>query len=353
MSGILKVRGKDGEFKDILAIKGASAYEQAVAGGFQGTEADFIQILNENLADFDGGHIVDKNNPHQVTPEQIGALPIKGGTLRGHLIFENPSGAFAIRKGRQIGDVTHSVALGIGSNGATALEHYTGDTLDGRLTLESVANNPGALKLRDSSTGAQYKIYGEHNKPTAADVGALSKNGGSITGYFGVYNKETPGVEICTDYHFAQIIKNASANVDGGLILCDYADIDETTKRLTLKLCHRDAKDDIDNALAIFLKDGNNVDSYKIYGEHNKPSSEYKGDGEAQTVEIGGKGNFLLIADGTGAMGIVSKYGTKRFSSSSVSSYYADDIKYEDGKLTFSTKTDLNVKDRTYIYQVL
>lgn len=34
-------------------------------------------------------HIADKNNPHEVTAEQVGALPLTGGTLLGNLHFLN------------------------------------------------------------------------------------------------------------------------------------------------------------------------------------------------------------------------------------------------------------------------
>ena len=48
MSDILKIRDKDGNFVGIPSIKGdngKSAYEQAVEGGYKGTEEEFIQIL--------------------------------------------------------------------------------------------------------------------------------------------------------------------------------------------------------------------------------------------------------------------------------------------------------------------
>ena len=84
MSSILKVKDKDGNWIDITAIKGEdgkSAYEQAKEGGFTGTEEEFIAFLNGLLNpvsvidDTAEDHIVDKNNPHNVTAEQTGAIP--------------------------------------------------------------------------------------------------------------------------------------------------------------------------------------------------------------------------------------------------------------------------------------
>ena len=88
MSGILKIKDENGNWIDIPAIKGEdgkSAYDQAVEGGFAGTEQEFIQLLSSigamqvQLAGLDDEepsqietHIADKSNPHQVTKVQVG-----------------------------------------------------------------------------------------------------------------------------------------------------------------------------------------------------------------------------------------------------------------------------------------
>ena len=89
---ILHIRDKDGNFIPIDAIRGdrgKSAYEQAVEGGYQGTEEEFIQILGSigsinalQLAELDdetgellATHIAYKNNPHGVTAKQAGGIP--------------------------------------------------------------------------------------------------------------------------------------------------------------------------------------------------------------------------------------------------------------------------------------
>jgi hypothetical protein len=75
MSGVLKIRDASGNFVPINAIRGASAYEQAVSGGFKGSEEDFIRILNGYLGGVEARHLADTNNPHNVTAEQVGAVP--------------------------------------------------------------------------------------------------------------------------------------------------------------------------------------------------------------------------------------------------------------------------------------
>lgn len=45
MGAILRVRGEDGNVRDIPAIVGKSAYQYAVDGGFEGTEEEFTQMM--------------------------------------------------------------------------------------------------------------------------------------------------------------------------------------------------------------------------------------------------------------------------------------------------------------------
>lgn len=72
---ILQIKDKDGIFIPIPAIRGKdgkSAYEQAVEGGYIGTEEAFIALLNGLTATEDADHYADFNNPHRVTKEQVG-----------------------------------------------------------------------------------------------------------------------------------------------------------------------------------------------------------------------------------------------------------------------------------------
>ena len=73
---ILKIRDKDGNFVGVPAIVGApgkSAYESALEGGFKGTEEEFNQAIAELSPNTE--HTENKNNPHEVTAEQVGAIP--------------------------------------------------------------------------------------------------------------------------------------------------------------------------------------------------------------------------------------------------------------------------------------
>lgn len=122
MSGILKIRDKNGNFVDFPAIKGKSAYEYAVEGGYQGTEEEFIAFLNGNLA-----------QPHPVA--------LDDGEEEQEPITELRNKADGVK---------------------TVLT----------LLNEGAVDKADVLKLLFND-GSVCAIYGEHNKPKAEDVGAV------------------------------------------------------------------------------------------------------------------------------------------------------------------------------------
>ena len=77
---VLMIRDGNGNFIPINAIKGnngKSAYEQAIEGGYNGTEEEFISILNTVLSGYDIDHFLNYENPHNVTKEQIGLCNVE------------------------------------------------------------------------------------------------------------------------------------------------------------------------------------------------------------------------------------------------------------------------------------
>ena len=79
MAYILNVKDEKGDWIGIPAINGEdgkSAYEQAKDGGYEGTEEEFIAMLNDLTNSEDAEkHYGDFNNPHNVTAQQAGAIP--------------------------------------------------------------------------------------------------------------------------------------------------------------------------------------------------------------------------------------------------------------------------------------
>lgn len=84
--GIQGVQGPQGETgpegpqgpAGVSGQNGKSAFTAAVEAGYTGTETTFNAALS-NVP----GHIADQSNPHKVTAEQVGALPLSGGTITG------------------------------------------------------------------------------------------------------------------------------------------------------------------------------------------------------------------------------------------------------------------------------
>ena len=146
-------KGKDG-------VNGKSAYEQAKEGGYDGTEQEFIATLNGLTAGEHAEHYANLDNPHQVTAQQVGALPITGGQLQGGLglVGEGDANTSEIVQNSDFATIFRNKAGGI----ETILS----------LTNESKVDVADVLKLWFAN-GNGYSIYGEHNKPTASEVGAI------------------------------------------------------------------------------------------------------------------------------------------------------------------------------------
>lgn len=139
------------------------------------------------------------------TPEAIGALPTEGGRMTGNLEFAGCTSPIKIT----------------GFQGANGLDYHKnngdrmgsigmlGDTTQGELTRAYMGITPtpwdGVNSLTVGVEGAYYnnqKIYHAGNKPTAEDVGAVSKSGGTMTGnlfFAGDYCNSPIGVFMVSD----------------------------------------------------------------------------------------------------------------------------------------------------------
>jgi hypothetical protein len=100
---ILHIRDENGQFVPIPAIKGddgKSAYEQAVEGGFQGTEEEFIQLLASLSTSQVGSYTGDGSTERHISTGDIGNVLVVWSSVDydfGALVM--PSGAMFYRGG--------------------------------------------------------------------------------------------------------------------------------------------------------------------------------------------------------------------------------------------------------------
>ncbi|HEX3048551.1 MAG TPA: tail fiber domain-containing protein [Bacillota bacterium] len=132
-------------------------------------------------------HMADKNNPHATTAEQVGALPISGGTLTGDL---NIAGTYKI-DGRHVSadgtKLDSHVVQYSNPHLTTAVQvgalPIGGGTLTGDLSMTDTGKVDGR---RVSADGAKLDTHvADKNNPhatNASQVGALPISGGTLTG---------------------------------------------------------------------------------------------------------------------------------------------------------------------------
>ena len=330
---VLQIRDENGKLVPILCIKGErgkSAYEQAKEGGYQGTEEEFIAILNGLInpvspADVDPSHIDDRNNPHKVTAEQVGALPKTGGEMEGAIKWND--------------GLTHIIGQ---SDGNFIIQNYKAseEGHDDFISFHNTLDLAGALTFHRD--GKSYTIYGMHNKPSASDVGAVSKKGDTLTGalnfnntgdYFALTKTRTIGE---TDHKLT-----LGVAASGGATLEHYAG-DALDSRLEL------------DANGLVLKKSTGDTGTKFFGEHNKPIVTYTGNGGSQTIQVGGIGNVAWFTSSDGIQGFISSKGFFGMNGSgspaNLGAYYA---KFENGVLTLTNSSMCNGSAVEYTVQVL
>lgn len=208
MKAILKIRDKDGNFVDFPAIAGKSAYDYAVEGGYQGTEEEFIAFLNGNLAQplpvamddgedeqepitelrnkadgvetvltllnegavdkadvlkllFNDGSVCAIYGEHnKPEAEDVGALPIEGGTLTGKTVYLD-NGNARVTSGQDYVQMDVYDTPKDDNNRRKLVLNGNATDLSNAMVLTSVVNGEKQ----------NYTMFGKHNKPTGSYVG--------------------------------------------------------------------------------------------------------------------------------------------------------------------------------------
>ena len=282
----------------------------------------------------DAAHYADFNNPHNVTAEQAKALALSGGTMTGAIkwnegkaeIVGQSDGNFVIRN-----------------------KKLTEDGNDDILAFQNTELLQNLLRVYRN--GVPYSVYGQHNKPSASDVGAVAKTGGTMTGALTI-NKPS---------NWAQIIVNSpsgnyrSFEADDSRVRIDVRDDTHTTDRRFLDIFSNAGESDVAGAMKLCqVVDGVSV-AYPIFHKGNKPSGSYDGSGSAteRQIQVGGIGTTLLVSSKYGVVFVYAE-GARAYTTSSTSVYEDTKAKFVNGVLTLANSyTALNASGVVYSYEVL
>lgn len=255
-------------------------------------------------------------------------LPISGGTLTGNLII-NKASPCAILKVDDTGLETRLYKnASTTADYGTMLADYIDDGTRDAIILSrknELANKLSIYVANDDGTSnTQYFIYGEHNKPTPSDIGALSSNGGTISGDLNVTGvlrvRDQQAFHYSADTNAQTIGTN---NATGGTIICCGSDAYLTVngaRLLTAAIVPRDGLSSAPNIgyadgryNCIYLKTAANVSSDERFkrdiisldsqaladfvGKLNVVSYNYNDDAENADARIGLTAQNVLQAD--------------------------------------------------------
>lgn len=225
----------------------------------------------------------------------------------------------------------------IGSNDdySTGLIHYKGDTNNAQLMF-----NKDGVMLRDNVNAKAYQIFGQHNTSLLKSFLLPLDGSVSISGTkLGIFNDK--GRFVCDGNGTAIIMYNVP---------------NDGTNRRQIAVYSSDVATNIKNSIKLSDVVNGKITSYNIFGEHNKPSGSYTGNGSAtqRTVNIGGVGTTLKISTANG-MAFVTGAGAicKKYNATTTYGLPASECSFNDGVLTLATTDTVVNGSRGLHYQVL
>lgn len=122
------------------------------------------------------------------------------------------------------------------------------------------------------------------------------------------------------------------------------------------------ATTDINDAIRLERRVNDEYTAYRMYGEHNKPSGYYVGNGDATYREItivdsasGGVSTMILLSSDTGMVLVSNRGGIAKYANDNVlTGIPQQQMMFFGGKLYVNSADDLlNKLDQQYWYQVL
>lgn len=179
------------------------------------------------------------------------------------------------------------------------------------------------------------QIFSEGAPPTAEQVGALPITGGTLTG------------------HQVSLYSGKGRwRTDGGAIFLECFNTPGDATNYNSLVINSTAQP---NPLMVKTSKNGVLTNYKVFGEFNRPTGSYAGNGSAtkREIAIGGTGAVLNIRSGYSLV-FVWSYGAVIFTNSTVQTLAATEVKFQNGVFTLSTTNSiLNSNGATMQYSVL
>ena len=339
MTDVIEMDAPADELED--ALRAQIAAEQAIESAETAQDAaeraeEAALRAEENIAgvsSFNGRYGTVKPQTGDYTAEDVGALPIidarsalynmdnilKGGQHRAFYIANSNTG-------------------GIPANGDFLILSYSIDVNYG---------SQFAFVTGGADSSLMYWRTMRDGTISNWSTGFLPLAGGTLTNSFGLDGR-TSALKIFVKrlingigYEFRNCIVNVGTIPSAAI---DYYGDDEWIARLG-----------VNGNNIVYRQGSKNTNNYKIFGEHNKPSASYTGNGSAtsRTIDTGGIGSIISLWSANGVC-IVTPSGAFCKTGATVSALGDGECKFENGVLTIASKSSfVNANGANYIYQVL
>lgn len=339
--GIQGPEGPQGPKGNPATVNGKSADD---SGNITITAEDVGAASTDDFA----AHAADKSNPHEVKGEQLaGVVPIdKGGT-----------GATTAAEARKNIEAFYC----FGGSGFVPYNGDLNDLTDGAWKIASASTNKPEItactcihKEWDSNFKTQIITHLSGNSFIRISDGGVWKDpvkiadaskflplDGSVplNSELWFYNKQ--GRIVANSNTFQIELRN---------------DVGDTNNRRFMNINNLSSSG-LTNALRFAEIVNGTQNSYNIFGEHNKPSGSYTGNGSAtsRTIETGGIGNaVIVICTANSTALIITASGAFGKTGGSTGYFSYDTVHFTNGIITIaSTDGSLNASGKNYTYQVL
>lgn len=220
-------------------------------------------------------HTSNKSNPHGVTAEQVGAI-----ANTKHI------------DGKDIMSIVDE-----GSYYCTnAINAPTENNRSGYLKIVAITDTYRVVSWRANNSLTEY-VNVLSNGTWLGWTETFTNKGGLLNGDLKVF-KEYPQFTLNNNNKsYALICKNSNDEIDSGLLIRDSSNNPQDDDNyLEIELKHAFTKNgNANQAFRLHHRENGNSYVYPIFGEHNKPTQDYNGTAAAQTVNVGGIGNVVMI----------------------------------------------------------